>query len=944
MVREWIFACFEGLGFGPHTMRWLRLLLQGTKAVVSFGGCFSRVFAVLSGAAQGSPLSPLLYVAAAQPLAAALRHLQEEGSMDAVRLPGGVTAPASYQHADDTTIHTATVEGAQTALDRAVQPFCRASGSQLNISKSEGLTLGTHPPLEGVHAATGVKFVGPGGFVQHLGVLLTKGSRDAAAAKLWQKRVGCVAAHVRHWSTVDLTLLGRVYVARQVMANTITYHAQFVPPPPRQMRALQRLIDGFVLGRPVDPATDDRPLRGRPSAAEVSLPFPEGGLGAGDVELQATAMHAKVAARLLHPQRQPWKTLAHAEFARALPGVGVAAMVTTLPSSPAAGRHLTPRLASSWAALRRTHLLRLVPPDDMLAQQVGGEPLAGNLRVAARPGARPALSWGAALRQWGAARRLRDLAVDSSGQLPASVPQPWAAKLSQPAPATDWTVSPDGAWVRHAPGGVERWFRVAPDGRLLDPAASEQPPSATTAWEDVCVVACPLLKGRPPGVAAPLPPLRPWHPAPAAGGQADQPQRQPTEDLYLVGAWAAVPVDPSLWGHDDAPLTHYSVKAATLRMKRLRAVGQLASRYSPGEAVAPALWGPGAAQQPAPGALQAREAQQAAAFRAKCRLPAAARAAAASDDQLAAIYRQSWMEPSPARPAPDQRAQQRRAQPGPAPHALGDDCADILRPWDPGRPAWREAWTQAHKRSRPRHHRVFMWQLLHAALPVGAAKVAFVPPGAEHMPDVACCANLACRPTVPPGSTPAGVWRLETLSHALLDCPAVAPALQWLAQLWVRIDGAPQPPMSPDVWLQADPAAWQPQRTSHADLWCALRVAMLAAAWSWRLRRAASGEQFGPRHIVFSWVADVRRLVMADWQVATSSCTEMAGAHRSWFPGREPHLDLADFELRWCGGGVVAHVAQGAAGQPPRLEFRLGDAAEAAWPCTDAAGGGASAP
>jgi len=161
---------------------------------------------------------------------------------------------------------------------------------------------------------------------------------------------------------------------------------------------------------------------------------------------------------------------------------------------------------------------------------------------------------------------------------------------------------------------------------------------------------------------------------------------------------------------------------------------------------------------------------------------------------------------------------------------------------------------------------------------------------------------------VPPGSTPAGVWRLETLSHALLDCPAVAPALQWLAQLWVRIDGAPQPPMSPDVWLQADPAAWQPQRTSHTDLWCALRVAMLAAAWSWRLRRAATGEQFGPSHIVFSWVADVRRLVMADWQVATSSCTEMAGAHRSWFPGREPQLDLVAFESRWCGGGVVAHV------------------------------------
>ena len=228
-------------------MRWLRLLLEGTQAVVSFGGCFSRMFAVRSGAAQGSPLSPLLYVTAAQPLAAALRRLQREGAIDAVRLPSGATAPASHQHADDTSIHTATVQGAKTALDLAVHPFCQASGSRLSISKSEGLTLGGHPPLEGDDPVTGVKFVGPGGAIKHLGVLLSKGGRAPHVKALWQQRIKSVAAHVAHWRTVDLTLLGRVYVARQVMTNSITYHAQFVEPPKPQLTALQRLIDGFVL-------------------------------------------------------------------------------------------------------------------------------------------------------------------------------------------------------------------------------------------------------------------------------------------------------------------------------------------------------------------------------------------------------------------------------------------------------------------------------------------------------------------------------------------------------------------------------------------------------------------------------------------------------------------------------------------------------------------------
>jgi hypothetical protein len=51
----------------------------------------------------------------------------------------------------------------------------------------------------------------------------------------WQRLVVAVAARVRHWSARDLTLLGRVYVAKQLMASTITHLASFIPPPPTQL-------------------------------------------------------------------------------------------------------------------------------------------------------------------------------------------------------------------------------------------------------------------------------------------------------------------------------------------------------------------------------------------------------------------------------------------------------------------------------------------------------------------------------------------------------------------------------------------------------------------------------------------------------------------------------------------------------------------------------------
>ena len=70
-------------------------------------------------------------------------------------------------------------------------------------------------------------------------------------------------------------MLGKVYVARQVMAATTTYHAIFSKPPAPILTNIQKILDGFTLGAPIHAWEDDRPLTGRPAAAVVSLPFEE---------------------------------------------------------------------------------------------------------------------------------------------------------------------------------------------------------------------------------------------------------------------------------------------------------------------------------------------------------------------------------------------------------------------------------------------------------------------------------------------------------------------------------------------------------------------------------------------------------------------------------------------------------------------------------------------
>lgn len=106
-----------------------------------------------------------------------------------------------------------------------------------------------------------------------------------------------------------------------------------------------------------------------------------------------------------------------------------------------------------------------------------------------------------------------------------------------------------------------------------------------------------------------------------------------------------------------------------------------------------------------------------------------------------------------------------------------------------------------------------------------------------------------------------------------------------------------------------------------------MRTAMLAAAWQLRCRRAATSQQFCPRDVAQAFVADICKLVHADWQCVSSNITSIAGTHQSWFKGRRTDMSVVEFEIKWCGGGVVAVVTQSTNG--PVLEFCLDEALDA---------------
>ena len=176
--------------------------------------------------------------------------------------------------------------------------------------------------------------------------------------------------------------------------------------------------------------------------------------------------------------------------------------------------------------------------------------------------------------------------------------------------------------------------------------------------------------------------------------------------------------------------------------------------------------------------------------------PGSSRPARVPDQELMQLYEANWMRESPARLLPRQRVQQaaavaaaltlqRRQQQQliltePAYNDMADPLtgSDTHPAHDPQdfRPIWKQAWSKR----MPRHLRYFSWRLLHAALPVGAARIKFIRAGNVEQLKQQCCQHPTCQALQPQPP-------LETLSHVFLQCLVAQQAWHWWRATWLRL-------------------------------------------------------------------------------------------------------------------------------------------------------------
>ena len=591
--RPWVLQCMSSMGFGPRCCKWVSIMLQNTTATAAFNGWQSASFPERSGVQQGSPLSPLLYVLAAQPLASHLRHQARHGIIRPITMPDGQPAPVSHQHADDTTLHVLQPSDAQIALDDSVALFCAATCSQLNVSKSAGFLVQAQPLASPTVAALpGINFITGQQTVQHLGVRLGYDMR-AACQQTFTGIYHAISARIRHWAARGLSFLGRVHVSKQVLAASLWYHASFQRPSDQLLKQLSSQLRRFVASAqqlshsdPAVPLLQGNPqgiahLPCEPLGAALfpgeltsSLSLAEGGVGLVHVPSQIQALQAKVISRLLEPERLAWKVfqlhhLSQASHVRPL-GCGASILFSTLSTSCL---QLPARLSGYVAAFRalRPHRLQAITamqPEDVLnellffnrqitAPAVSSAPSSSSsaFALAARsltPSDCPLLiSVGIAKVAHRQAALQRQHPPPLAQQLQAmlqALPSEWQSVASSAPTPPAWvqTQSSSSQQLLLQQATTGQLHTVSPHHQLL-PALAEAVaplgPAQIICWD----------------------PSRPWR------GPGHQPT-QPTTPLYLQGVlWGPQHLSLGVWGWGGQPAHQLVVKQASQRLRLIQA-------------------------------------------------------------------------------------------------------------------------------------------------------------------------------------------------------------------------------------------------------------------------------------------------------------------------------------------------------------------------------------
>lgn len=222
VAHEYLFEILSRFGFGDRFQKWIKIMYTEIYSAVKNNGHLTQFFPISRSVRQGCPISAMLYVISAEPLA---RLVHASTNIIGIEIGDSHHKSLLYQHADDTTITVSDSASLHNALE-IMEQYSRSSGGMINYTKSEVMALGSASVPSEIKNKINVK----DDSIEILGVCLGR-NKTFCNERNWAKKVKNIKMLLGFWKNRDINIKGRAEVINSLLMSKLWYMLNVQPIP-----------------------------------------------------------------------------------------------------------------------------------------------------------------------------------------------------------------------------------------------------------------------------------------------------------------------------------------------------------------------------------------------------------------------------------------------------------------------------------------------------------------------------------------------------------------------------------------------------------------------------------------------------------------------------------------------------------------------------------------
>ena len=287
--------CLKQFNFGNKFISWIDMVFKNAKTSILTNGFRSSYFKISRSMRQGCPVSPLLFILQAEPLACALR---KNTNIKGIPLP--IANPEIHEaseakinaYVDDSQFFVSNEDSIVECFN-VLNSFEKSSGAKVNKAKTYGLYIGPwknkSPELKDIQwTKDNVKTLGI-----HHGFNIDENT-------IWLEKINKMKNCIKVWKSRDLTFIGKVLVIKTLLLSQIGFLTESLIIAEKFVKEIESLLWSFLWN-------SKQPVVSR-NTMHLSKEF--GGVNMPNLRNILMSKQIKVIYNILESKYAHWKELA----------------------------------------------------------------------------------------------------------------------------------------------------------------------------------------------------------------------------------------------------------------------------------------------------------------------------------------------------------------------------------------------------------------------------------------------------------------------------------------------------------------------------------------------------------------------------------------------------------------------------------------------------------